>query len=605
MKLSKVILNNYRNFSRAEISFDKKSLVIGANDVGKTNLIDAIRLLLDKSLSENDIEPGDEDFCALYECNSFEIILLFNEIEEECIYAKLGQYINDNTGDLYLGYFATRDTPGGTKKFEIKAGPTYELLEELPGRNYLKVLNLKYVGASRNIDNFLRSQKNKLLEVLKSIRTEEQTISDNGYMEQVRIYMNDVQEQIDSLSYVKSAGEKLNTTLSDLAEHHVSQEIKLGIDIPSSKDLFKKVQLLSYINDQSIQVGGDGRKNQAFIALWAALNALQKVDGQVDEVSIFCIEEPEAHLHPHQQRKLSEYLVRHLDTQVILTSHSPFIATEFDPFSIIRLYSSLDKSTVAARGGVSHYVADKIKGLEFRSNIISSEVYFSDCVLLVEGSSEVIFYKALANQLNIDLDKLNVSILSVEGVGFKRYIELFEALNIPWVIRTDNDYYKVTRKNQQPKEVYRLAGVQRAISFANLKKELSGVNIEQLEQIINQNEGSLSNLLTPDEDHRESIYKEFYTELKNNNIFLAKVGLEEDLYHSCDELKENLKSYFESKLDEDDEDEDVIELMKKKKSTFMFHFVEQHFPCLINLKDTALAEPLFKCQKLIESLRYV
>jgi putative ATP-dependent endonuclease of the OLD family len=123
MKLSKVILNNYRNFSRAEISFDKKSLVIGANDVGKTNLIDAIRLLLDKSLSENDIEPGDEDFCALYECNSFEIILLFNEIEEECIYAKLGQYINDNTGDLYLGYFATRDTPGGTKNLKLKLDP--------------------------------------------------------------------------------------------------------------------------------------------------------------------------------------------------------------------------------------------------------------------------------------------------------------------------------------------------------------------------------------------------------------------------------------------------------------------------------------------------
>jgi AAA15 family ATPase/GTPase len=34
-----------------------KNLIIGANDVGKTNLLYAIRLLLDKSLSELDLEP--------------------------------------------------------------------------------------------------------------------------------------------------------------------------------------------------------------------------------------------------------------------------------------------------------------------------------------------------------------------------------------------------------------------------------------------------------------------------------------------------------------------------------------------------------------------
>lgn len=606
MKLSKVILKNYRNFSEVEINFNEKSLIIGANDVGKTNLIDAIRLLLDKTLSENDIEPEDEDFCAFHDCNSFEIILLFTEIKEECIWAKLGQYIDDETGELYLGYFATRDTPGGTKKFEIKAGPSIDLLEELQGRHYLKVLNLKYVGASRNIDNFLRSQKNKLLEVLKSLRTDEQAQQDNTSMEQVRSFMNDVQDEVDKLSYVKSAGEKLNTVLSNLAEHHVSQEIKLGIDVPNNRDLFKKVQLLSYVNEQSIQVGGDGRKNQAFIALWSALNEMQKVDGQVEEVSIFCIEEPEAHLHPHQQRKLSEYLVKNLDTQVILTSHSPFIATEFQPYSIIRLYSSPEKNTVAARGGTSSELASKIQNLEFRSNVISSEVYYSDCVLLVEGSSEVIFYKALASQIGIDLDKLNVSILSVEGVGFKRYIELFEVLSIPWLVRTDNDYFKVTRKKQKPKEVFRLAGVQRAISFALLQKELTGLNMDNLEKIINENEGKLSNLLTPDDVYRREIYEAFYTELGNNNIFLAEIGLEEDLYYSCEQVREQLKVYFEKQLDGDeDEEDDIIKLMKKKKSTFMFHFVEEHFECLKELRDTALAEPLLKCKKIVELLRYV
>jgi putative ATP-dependent endonuclease of OLD family len=64
MKLSTVIIKGFRNFKNATINFNEKTLIIGANDVEKTNLIYAIRLLLDKSLSEYDIEPKDSDFYA-------------------------------------------------------------------------------------------------------------------------------------------------------------------------------------------------------------------------------------------------------------------------------------------------------------------------------------------------------------------------------------------------------------------------------------------------------------------------------------------------------------------------------------------------------------
>jgi putative ATP-dependent endonuclease of OLD family len=62
MILSTVELKGFRNFKNALINLKEKSLIIGANDVGKTNLIWALRLLLDKGLSEYDIEPRDSDF---------------------------------------------------------------------------------------------------------------------------------------------------------------------------------------------------------------------------------------------------------------------------------------------------------------------------------------------------------------------------------------------------------------------------------------------------------------------------------------------------------------------------------------------------------------
>lgn len=62
MKIDYVYLHQYRNFAEAHINLAKNSLVIGSNDVGKTNMIHALRLLLDKSLSEADIEPTARDF---------------------------------------------------------------------------------------------------------------------------------------------------------------------------------------------------------------------------------------------------------------------------------------------------------------------------------------------------------------------------------------------------------------------------------------------------------------------------------------------------------------------------------------------------------------
>ena len=62
MIINKVKIEGFRNFERTEINFNDKTLIIGSNDVGKTNLIYALRLLLDKSLSERDIEPELTDF---------------------------------------------------------------------------------------------------------------------------------------------------------------------------------------------------------------------------------------------------------------------------------------------------------------------------------------------------------------------------------------------------------------------------------------------------------------------------------------------------------------------------------------------------------------
>ena len=52
MKIDKIHIKGFRNFDDEKITFQAKTLIIGANDIGKTNLLYAIRLLFDKSLND-------------------------------------------------------------------------------------------------------------------------------------------------------------------------------------------------------------------------------------------------------------------------------------------------------------------------------------------------------------------------------------------------------------------------------------------------------------------------------------------------------------------------------------------------------------------------
>ena len=48
-------------------------------------------------------------------------------------------------------------------------------------------------------------------------------------------------------------------------------------------------------------------------------------------------------------------------------------------------------------------------------------------------------YQEISEQLNYNIEKYNIIILSVEGVGFDIYTQILDILGIPYVIRTDND----------------------------------------------------------------------------------------------------------------------------------------------------------------------
>lgn len=272
---------------------------------------------------------------------------------------------------------------------------------------------------------------------------------------------------------------------------------------------------------------------------------------------------------------------------MILTSHSPYIVSEFSPNSIVRLYKNDLHETLVASDGCSDVIANSIDDFGYRMSVIPAEAFFSDCVILVEGPSEMIFYKTLAKQIGIGLDRLNISVLSVDGVGFDTYMKILNAMDIYWVARTDNDIMKIPKK-----EECRYAGVERGISFLLNYCEYSNKSKNEIESLKSKLRfrGNKKNI--PEESKRAA--ENIAIILKQYNILIAKEGLEEDLYNSP--IQNELKNFYGSELSAIE----IIDKMKDHKAINMYEFLKKKKTCLLALKDNALALPLIKAKNYIE-----
>lgn len=62
MFISRVIIINYRNYKNIEIPMHRQNIIVGANKVGKSNLISAIRLALDPNLTTQSRKLNSSDF---------------------------------------------------------------------------------------------------------------------------------------------------------------------------------------------------------------------------------------------------------------------------------------------------------------------------------------------------------------------------------------------------------------------------------------------------------------------------------------------------------------------------------------------------------------
>jgi putative ATP-dependent endonuclease of OLD family len=465
MKLKRIKVENFRSIQALEIELPQVCAIVGPNNAGKSNILEAMRRVLASdwgprasSFSEDDVYLRDAELDIIIEC-SFEPPIEYQKLKEgDAVQIETMQFLytrykrGPQTGTRRLeqtcfdemrkqptvmtGY-AKRGTP---PKFEPLLGIPQEVREAVP---------LIYIGTDRSLRRQLPSQQYSLLRRIFEDINEDFQNPENKVLVRDREGNEREVARIERLEQLlKLVMNLLKTNEFKRVEASIKQNVleQLGLDAEaddidlyftpmSSMDFYKNLDLIIKDHGFSISATEVGENFQNAIVL-AVLRAFEETKRQG---AILLIEEPEMFLHPQMQRSLYKTLRKIGETnQVIYTTHSPHFVSVPD-YRDVLLVRRDDEGTFVIQSSLA---ADNKRREKFLKELDPerSELFFARRLLLVEGDTEKLSYPAYAAKLKLDLDRAGATIVEVGGKrNLKDFAELAVSFQIPVGIVYDRD----------------------------------------------------------------------------------------------------------------------------------------------------------------------
>lgn len=466
MYLKNIKLWNFRKFGSDEefnienpnlnLNFTKGlNVIIGENDSGKTAIIDAIKLAL-KTHSYDYIKVEDKDFFG--NSNRFRIELFFcglipDEAKNFTEWLGWNGIGEDAEPYLKINYDVKRQG-GKILPTDLKAGADedgYQLTAE--AREYLKATYLKPL---RDAENELIAKRNSRLS---QILLGDSAFKGKEKDHELVLIFKKLSTDIDN--YFKGQFE-ISTTNDEGAEVIISPQegkaIKDKIDgyikgfysneyeaefIASSNDIKSILEKLTLFLKDELNPGL-GTLNRLFMS--AELLHLNKSNWSGLRLGL--IEELEAHLHPQAQMQVIESLQKQNAIQLILTTHSPNLASKLKLENLIICNNG---NAFPMGSDYTKLNPDDYKFLEKFLDTTKANLFFAKGIILVEGWAEELLIPSISKNIGVNLTEKGISIVNVGSLAYNRYANIFlrkEAplMSIPIAILTDSDireYQKV------------------------------------------------------------------------------------------------------------------------------------------------------------------
>lgn len=463
MKISRVVIKNYRNIHEADVSLDGSTALIGENNCGKSNFLRALTLPLyseensvNKNLTWEDINVTSKNVYYKFLKDNRQAIIT-GEIDENELSAVIPIVpvelcIIPETTELYY----TKDISTGIYGDKFSYGLKYELKIKKPAELLATVKSI-LENNEIEIDNARRGllpielysysitvpnkNSNVSYDTLRQFRyvflpAERDSFAADNHRIGSKSLVNLLEMKFsqEDLLRVEKEYESFFNTLKHLCGMESVINWQKNTNIPNAADFVKNISVLPNMpsmstilnsvklgfNGESLSLQGLGQRN--IILLLVLLNSYRVLKDDI-AMNVVIVEEPEAHLCINNVRLMCSFIKAltsdNKKVQMFYSTHS----TEFINKHNLKDVVVLDEGKAYSLGTELDDEARNYLAKNPNTHIF--KLFFSHRCILVEGISEELLIKGyIQSKANLS----DIDVLSFHK-GYTKIIDIWLKLN--------------------------------------------------------------------------------------------------------------------------------------------------------------------------------